>query len=82
MQLIIVSPFLKKEIVIDWIELNTPAGNIIIQPDHVPTIVTLVPNKPVIYMTTDGKEESLSVTDALVQVTRSTVTLVTNTINS
>jgi F0F1-type ATP synthase epsilon subunit len=78
MQLIIVSPFAKKIIDIEWIELNTPAGNYIIQAEHAPTIVTLTPGKPIIYLTTQGKEESWIVTQAIVQVTRSSVTLVTH----
>lgn len=75
MQLIILSPFSKVTIDIEWIELNTPAGNFIIQPEHAPTVVTLTPQQPVIYMTTSGKEESLIVNKAIAQVTRTSITL-------
>lgn len=75
MHLIIVSPFAQKTIDIEWIELNTPVGNFIVQPEHAPTIITLTPGQPVIYMTTSGKEESFIVREAIVQVTRTAVTL-------
>ncbi|MFI5332729.1 MAG: hypothetical protein ACHQVS_01365 [Candidatus Babeliales bacterium] len=75
MHLIIVSPFSQKTIDIEWIELNTPVGNFVIQPEHAPTIITLTPGQPVIYMISNGKEESFIVREAIVQVTRTAVTL-------
>lgn len=75
MLLTIMSPFSQTTTDIEWIELNTPAGNFVIQPEHAPTIMTLSPGQPVIYMTTSGKEESFIISNALVQVTRTTVTL-------
>jgi F0F1-type ATP synthase epsilon subunit len=75
MQLIIVSPFSKRAVDVEWVELNTPTGNFIIQPEHAPTIVTLTPGQRIIYMTTGGKEESFIISQAIVQVTRTTVTL-------
>lgn len=75
MELIIISPFSKTSVDVEWVELNTPVGNFIIQPEHAPTIVTLTPGQPIIYMTTSGKEESFNVKEAVVQVTRNSVTL-------
>lgn len=42
MKLTVVSPQNKHEYVVQWIEAQTPAGSLIIKPDHAPIILSLV----------------------------------------
>ena len=58
-----------------WIELNTPVGNFVIQPGHVPMIVTLAPDKEVIFCLKSGKQESFLVKQGVIDITRDSATL-------
>lgn len=71
----IVTPEKKESIEIEWIELNTPIGNMIIQEGHAPTILSLSPGKPYIYLVPDGNPESRNVISGFARITRSDVTL-------
>ncbi|BDC34049.1 hypothetical protein Noda2021_00070 [Candidatus Dependentiae bacterium Noda2021] len=73
--LAIVSPTHTAHIEIDWIELNTPVGNFVIEQGHIPTIVTLVPHAPCIYMTTAGTQEIIKPQSAIAEISRSEVTI-------
>lgn len=75
MLLSIISPLDKKSYKILWLELNTPLGNFVIQPEHAPTILTLAPNRPVIFCLHNGKEESINITQGIVEISRSTATI-------
>lgn len=55
----IISPSSKTEHLVAWIEANTPEGNFIIQPNHIPTTLMLAPNKELIYCFQTGKHETL-----------------------
>ena len=76
MELTIVTAASKQIIDVAWIEVNTPAGNFVIQTGHAPMIVTLVSQKEFIYQPTVGKQESLIVGQALLNVNRDTALLV------
>lgn len=75
MMLAIVSPTYSTNVEIDWIELNTPVGNFVIEQGHIPTIVTLVPNAPCIFMTTAGSQEIIKPQSAIAEISRSEVTI-------
>ena len=75
MRLHISSSLENREIKIAWIELNTPAGNFIIQPEHAPMVVTLNPMSRVTYRLTTGKEETKKIGKGVAHVTREGVTL-------
>ncbi|HBR70556.1 TPA: hypothetical protein DIC20_03435 [Candidatus Dependentiae bacterium] len=75
MRLHIATPSEKRELEIAWIELNTPAGNFIIQPEHAPMIVTLSPMSIVNYRLTSGKEETRKVIQGIAHIERDYITL-------
>jgi F0F1-type ATP synthase epsilon subunit len=79
MKLYIISPFSKKIVDIAWLELNTPVGNFVIQPGHVPMVLTLAPHKNVTYCLKSGKQETFSASQqAIAEITRSSGTILLN----
>ena len=70
MQLTIATPQDKQEFMISWIEVNTNVGNFVIQKDHIPMILILAPHKPIIFCTTDGKQETITSAQGILEVTR------------
>ena len=78
MKLVLIRPTGKQLFDIAWLELNTPAGNMIIQQDHAPMIVTLTPQKPFTFMARSGKQESVTIHRAVAEITRLSVTIVLN----
>lgn len=75
MNLHVVDPEKSETISVAWLEVNTPVGNFVIQPGHVPTVLTLTKERPVILALENGKFKTLSVVNGLVKVTREDVTL-------
>lgn len=59
-----------------WIEVNTPAGNFVIQPGHAPTILILSQSKEMNFRLANGKQESFIVERGILEVTRSSATLI------
>lgn len=55
---------------VDWVELNTPVGNMIIQQGHAPMIIQLSTGHEFIYQVTDGATESIMIVQAVAHVTR------------
>ena len=55
---------------VDWVELNTPVGNMIIQQGHAPVIIQLSSGYEFIYQITDGSTESIMIVQAVAHVTR------------
>ena len=78
MELKIVSPLETKTDEIRWIEINTPKGNFVIEPEHAPMIMTLSPGKKVIYEHRDGKKGSLIIECGLIHITRKSATIIVN----
>lgn len=76
MKLFLVSPFAHKEIIVAWIEVNTPSGNLIILPGHAPTIVSLSPEQPLTYCLKNGKKETILVHRGMAEVSRDRATIV------
>ena len=75
MELKIVAPEGTKIYEIIWLELNTKAGNFVIQPEHAPMIVSLTPDKDVIYCLKNGKQEIIAPTGGIAEITRNSATL-------
>ena len=61
MHLKIISPTSKIEHEVVWIEANSPAGNFVIQPDHIPTTLMLSPGKELQYCFQTGKHETINI---------------------
>ena len=75
MELIISSPQQRTRHEVAWVELNSPTGNLIIQPGHAPMVLRLKERSPITYGLLSGKQETLEVDHGTVHVTRSTVLL-------
>jgi len=78
MMFTIIGPVSKKIVRITWLEINTPVGNFVIQPGHVPTLLTLSGQQPITFCLKNGKQESLLVHEGIVEVTRDSATLFIN----
>jgi F0F1-type ATP synthase epsilon subunit len=78
MKLFVVSPFGKKTFDIAWVELNTPVGNFVIQPGHAPMMLTLSPHKEIIFCLTSGKQESFVIKQGIIDISRTSATLLLN----
>lgn len=55
---------------IDWVELNTPAGNMVIQQGHAPVMIELSSGHELLYQTTMGVRESLMIVQGIAHITR------------
>ena len=58
-----------------WLELNTRQGNFVIQQGHTPMIVSLAPDKEVVFCLKIGKQETFSPTGGIAEITRESTTL-------
>jgi len=75
MQLFITKPFEKINIDIEWIEIETAAGNFVIQPEHAPMIIELKPGIKAVYELPNGLQEAMEIKSGLAHITRHSVTL-------
>lgn len=75
MNLTILSPEEKKSMAIAWIEINTSAGNFVIQPNHAPTIFLISPHQPITICLANGKKETFTKSGGTLEVQRDAVTL-------
>lgn len=55
---------------VDWIELNTPVGNMVIQQGHAPMIIQLSQGHELVYQISGGATESILIVQAVAHVTR------------
>ena len=78
MELKIISPEGMQTHTIIWLELNTSTGNLIVQRGHAPMIVSLAPDKEIIFCLENGKQESLIPTSGIAEITRKSTTLLLN----
>lgn len=53
---------------VDWVELNTPVGNMVIQPGHAPMLVELSAGYELVYQTVDGALMSLMIIQGVAHV--------------
>jgi len=78
MELSIVSTAGQKKFDIQWIECNTPTGNLVIQPGHVPMIVSLLERQPIVFCFMSGAQETITPAHAIMHVLRTSVLLLIN----
>lgn len=78
MELQVASPFEKKTFSVAWVEIDTEAGNFIIQPEHVPMVVELKKYSVVVYRLISGKQNTLKIDKGIAHITRDSVTLLLN----
>jgi F0F1-type ATP synthase epsilon subunit len=78
MKLNIVSPFAQKTFDITWIEINTPAGNFVIQPGHAPMVVALSAHKDITICLTNGKQQNFFIKQGIIDITRTTITVLSS----
>lgn len=76
MKLEIITPTESVTRTISWLEVNTPAGNFVIQVGHAPTMLVLAPGQPLIYYLATGKQETMTVSKGIVHITRDSATVV------
>lgn len=81
MQLTILTPQSKREVKIAWIEIETSAGNMVIQPGFAPAIFTLISGKQIIFSLDNGKQETLIGSGGIFEVNRSVAILLLNEIH-
>lgn len=77
MKLYIIDTEKKIEHDVAWVELNTPAGNMVIQDKHVPIIIELVPDQDLLFETVDGKQQTIVIKQAVAHITRNEVKILT-----
>ncbi len=73
MKLQIITSQKTTEINIDWIEFNTPVGNMVIQEGHAPMIIELASGYELLYQTKHGASESMMIVQGVAHVTRTGV---------
>jgi F0F1-type ATP synthase epsilon subunit len=71
----VISPHSVVEHTIVWLEINTPAGNLVIQEDHAPMIVEIEQNSELLFMEHNGKQISIIVLQGFIHVTRKEIKL-------
>ncbi len=76
MELTINTPFSHDKYSVAWLELNTPAGNYIIQHGHAPTILSLSPKQKIVFRLKIGKEESILVRQGIAHIDRESTTVI------
>jgi F0F1-type ATP synthase epsilon subunit len=78
MNLTVLTPKEKKTFYISWIEVETTAGNFVIQKDHVPTILALLAHQPITICLSNGKIDSFSSPGGILEIQRDTALLLLN----
>jgi F0F1-type ATP synthase epsilon subunit len=78
MELTIITPTQQLVFTITWLELNTPSGNFVIQPERAATILTLSPQQKFTFCLENGKRESMLVRQGVAHITRNSATIVIN----
>jgi F0F1-type ATP synthase epsilon subunit len=75
MKLRIVTTQRSTEHEIAWAELNTPAGNMVIQHGHAPLMIELSAGHEMLYQKTDGSEHTLMIVQGIAHVNREIITV-------
>jgi len=56
-----------------WVELNTPAGNMVIQAGHVPMMIELLPEHELLFELLNGEQKSMMIVQGFAHVMRTEV---------
>ncbi|MBM17553.1 MAG: hypothetical protein CL947_00620 [Epsilonproteobacteria bacterium] len=58
---------------VNWVELNTPVGNMVIQEKHAPIVVELAPQQELLFELKNGEKQSITIVQGVAHVTREEV---------
>lgn len=76
MQLNIVRPTGKKIVEhVAWLDIQTPEGNFVIQDEHAPMIISLLPDSQIIFSIASDKQEIVTVKTGMAHITFKSTTL-------
>ncbi|NBX77935.1 hypothetical protein EBQ93_01080 [bacterium] len=78
MNLNIVTPHAVDVYEVVWLEICTPVGSMVIQKDHAPMIIELVPGQEISFQLLSGKQQSIAVVRGFVHVTRDNIKIIVN----
>ena len=74
MKLTIINPHHKHEYAVQWVEAHTPAGFLVIQPEHAPMIFSLVAGSDFTFMLDTHEKKVISLTrPGFMEITRNSV---------
>jgi F0F1-type ATP synthase epsilon subunit len=76
MELSIITITKKVRIAINWIEINTPVGNMVIQPHHANMIIAVLPDSICKFEHENGSVESVVVPQGIVEIGPTVICLV------
>lgn len=76
MKLEIISPTSSKEVIVDWLEIDTLKGNLVIQHGHGPAYIVVKPKSDVKWGLATGAIEKIAVENAFVEVKREGAVLI------
>ncbi|HBL98193.1 TPA: hypothetical protein DDZ86_00950 [Candidatus Dependentiae bacterium] len=74
--LTIVLPTGRQEFEIDWVEINTPSGNRVVQEGHAPLIAPLEPKSNFKFSKPNGTIESFAVDSGIARIDRKGITII------
>ncbi|MGC2310556.1 MAG: hypothetical protein WA432_02985 [Candidatus Babeliaceae bacterium] len=63
---------------IQWLEIRTTQGSLVIQNGHAP-VIALLPAQDIIFQTTEDIIESIAISKSIMEVTRQTISLLLTT---
>ena len=79
MKLLIVSPEHQESHIVEWIEVYTPSGSMVIKTGHAPMIVSIVSSKNVTFLLKTGELKTISLERAgFLEINRTSVTALLN----
>lgn len=55
---------------IEWIEFNTPVGNMVVQHGHAPMMIELRPGHELLYQKDDGTQNSIMIVQGVAHIMR------------
>lgn len=76
MELEIITSSSKESSLVNWVEITTATGNLVIQAGHIPSLYVLMPGKEVVIEHTNGEQESFLIQEGLAHITRKLVTII------
>lgn len=75
MNLKIIGPATQKTMEVAWLDVETADGNFVIQPDHAPMILALLPEKAVTICLSNGKVETFPDLAGILEIQRTSALL-------
>lgn len=75
MNIRVIGPTTHTTMEVAWLEVETNDGNFVIQPDHAPMILALLPEKPVTICLSNGKIETFPNLAGILEIQRTSALL-------